>query len=208
MRFLGNVACRAACAPWCVPRLFRPPAGGWRGRGSSRRRRAAEVAAERRRARRRLLLIVAAGRLLSRGLTLIYLPLRGWLGGANSANSSRVPARGGCAAMGLAQALPASHNGQVIRRWLDTTPECLCADRRVYQWLDISGVPTRWAGGARRDGRAGATSTTESLPQPRRAASPDAIRHAGRVVAGTLGLSELRSLFTGSTTRWSRPRRV
>ena len=28
-------------------------------------------------------------------------------------------------------------------------------------------------------------------------ASPDAIRHAGRVVAGTLGLSELQSLFHG-----------
>ena len=44
-------------------------------------------------------------------------------------------------------------------------PLTLCADRRVYWWLDTSGVPTEWVGEARRDGRAGATSTAESLPR-------------------------------------------
>ena len=44
-------------------------------------------------------------------------------------------------------------------------PLTLCADRRVYWWLDTSGVPTERVGEARRDSRAGATSTTESLPR-------------------------------------------
>ena len=44
-------------------------------------------------------------------------------------------------------------------------PLTLCADRRVYWWLDTSGVPTEWVGEARRDSRAGATSTAESLPR-------------------------------------------
>ena len=44
-------------------------------------------------------------------------------------------------------------------------PLTLYADRRVYWWLDTSGVPTEWVGEARRDNRAGATSTAESLPR-------------------------------------------
>ena len=100
---------------------------------------------------------------------LLALPAPSWKGRscancANSANSSGALARGVCAAMGLAQALPASHIGQVVRRWLIATP-WLCADRGACQWLDISGMLTRCVGGARRAGRAGATSSTESLPR-------------------------------------------
>ena len=57
--------------------------------------------------------------------------------------------------------------------WLPP-PQCYLQTGEFYRWLDISGVPTRWAGEARRDGRAGATSTTESLP---RAYGPGPLTH-------------------------------